>query len=413
MGNVPRSLRLLVWSAWVISVLSLACALAVAASSGEGLLWIAPNVAPLIGCACVGLMLCLRVPKNAIGWLFLVTGFLIGVGKLCDAYSGVSPGLVGSRGSASAAGLLEPLVLFVLPALLLLFPEGRLPSRRWRLVGWFWAVAVLAFVVGQLVTPDNGTLDSGRMWHPPLAVSGFAGGAASFVAILGFLMVFPLMIAGAVSLIRRYRRATGLLRQQLKWFGAAATVLAIVVVGLPLSWASPSWTTWYSALLSAAGTGLVVATGVAILRYRLYEIDVIIRKTLIYAALAAILATLYLGGISLTTWVFRSITGQSGALAVTLSTLAVAAAFQPLRTRIQRSGRSPLLPQKIRRSPNTRRLRKSTPRPDRTRRALSQRHRGRPRNAPTQLCKPLAPTRQPSRNPRRTLGSDPLAKGVS
>ena len=336
MGNVPRSLRLLVWSAWVISVLSLACALAVAASSGEGLLWIAPNVAPLIGCACVGLMLCLRVPKNAIGWLFLVTGFLIGVGKLCDAYSGVSPGLVGSRGSASAAGLLEPLVLFVLPALLLLFPEGRLPSRRWRLVGWFWAVAVLAFVVGQLVTPDNGTLDSGRIWHPPLAVSGFAGGAASFVAILGFLMVFPLMIAGAVSLIRRYRRATGLLRQQLKWFGAAATVLAIVVVGLPLSWASPSWTTWYSALLSAAGTGLVVATGVAILRYRLYEIDVIIRKTLIYAALAAILATLYLGGISLTTWVFRSVTGQSGALAVTLSTLAVAAAFQPLRTRIQR-----------------------------------------------------------------------------
>ena len=159
--------RWLVWSAWLISVVSLACALAVAVSSGEGLLWIVPNVAPLLGCACVGLVLCLRVPKNAIGWLFLVTGFLIGVGKLCDAYSGVSPALVGSRASASAAGLFEPLVLFVLPALLLLFPEGRLPSRRWRPVGWFWAVAVLAFVLGQLVTPDNGTLDSGRVVAPP------------------------------------------------------------------------------------------------------------------------------------------------------------------------------------------------------------------------------------------------------
>ena len=336
-GRVARSLRLLVWSAWLISVVSVACALAVAVSSSHSSAWIVPNVAPLLGCAFVGLVLCLRVPTNAIGWLFLITALLLGVGKLCDAYSGVSPMLFGGREAAFAAALFEPLVLFVLPALLLLFPEGRLPSRRWRPVGWLWAIAVLALIIGQLVTPDNGTLDSGRAWRNPFEVTGIVGAVASYVAFLGLLTVFPLMIAGAVSLITRYRRATGLLRQQLKWFGTAATVLAIAVVGLPLSWASPSWTTWYSALLSAAGTGLAVATGVAILRYRLYEIDVIIRKTLIYAGLAAMLATLYLGGIWATTWVFRSITGQSGALAVTLSTLAVAAAFQPLRTRIQRS----------------------------------------------------------------------------
>jgi hypothetical protein len=87
-----------------------------------------------------------------------------------------------------------------------------------------------------------------------------------------------------------------------------------------------------------AGLWLIPASvGIAILRYRLYEIDVIIRKTLVYAALAATLALMYLGGISLTTWALRSVIGQSSALGVTLSTLAVAAAFQPLRTRIQRT----------------------------------------------------------------------------
>ena len=400
----PSLQRWLVWLAWVISVVSLACALAVAASSGEGLLWIVPNVAPLLGCACVGLVLCLRVPKNAIGWLFLVTGFLIGVGKLCDAYSGVSPALVGSRASASVAGLFEPLVLFVLPALLLWFPEGRLPSRRWRPVAWFWAVAVLAFVLGQLVTPDNGTLDSGRVWHPPLEVTGFVGGrAASVVAILGFLTVFPLMIAGAVSLIRRYRRATGFLRQQLKWFGAAATVLAIVVVGLPLSWGLPAWKTWYAVLLSSAGTGLVVAIGVGILRYRLYEIDVIIRKTLVYATLVGSLASVYLGGIYLIGRALQALTGRSGALAVTVSTLAVALAFQPLRSRSNgpsitaSTARNTTLPKPLTASPDAFATRSNST-PSHRRHSMSSTP---PSNPATQAsgCDPLMPCTRP-RTPR-------------
>ncbi len=324
------------WSACVIAVLSETCALAIAYSKDLGLSWVLPTLAPTLGCAFVGLVLCLRVPRNAIGWLFLITGFLIGVGKLGDAYSGVAPALFASRAAALDASLFEPLVLFLLPALLLLFPDGRLPSPRWRPLGWLWAVGVLGFVVGTALAPDSGSLDSGRAWHNPIGIGGIVGSVAEFIAFLGIMTVFVLMVAAAVSLVRRYRRATGLLRQQLKWFGAASIVLAIVVVCLPLSWTSDVWTKPYSALLSAAGTGLVVATGVAILRYRLYEIDVIIRKTLVYTALAAMLAALYLGGIWATTSVFRSVTGQSGALAVTLSTLAVAAAFQPLRTRIQR-----------------------------------------------------------------------------
>lgn len=117
---------------------------------------------------------------------------------------------------------------------------------------------------------------------------------------------------------------------RLAWAGWIFVVASMVVI--QLAWGAHNlWTV----LFLVAATSIPVATGVAVRRYRLYEIDLIIRKTLVYTALAVTLAVVYLGGISLTTWAFRSVTGQSGALAVTLSTLAVAAAFQPLRTRMR------------------------------------------------------------------------------
>ncbi len=121
--------------------------------------------------------------------------------------------------------------------------------------------------------------------------------------------------------------------------GAAALFIATLACQLVLWNISASWTdARCSDLVGVGATALPIATGIAILRYRLYEIDVIIRKTLIYAALAATLALLYLGGIlAPPAGGVRSVTGQSSALAVTLSTLGVAAAFQPLRTRIQRT----------------------------------------------------------------------------
>ncbi len=150
------------------------------------------------------------------------------------------------------------------------------------------------------------------------------------------LLVPVVMVLGIVSGVLRYRRGGPVERLQIRWFLTAVIVFAVCVVA--------------SAVLSAA-TGIEtpdavfltlllmvpVSVGVAILRYRLYEIDVLIRKTLVYAGLVASLAVVYLAGISVLGWAFRSLTGQSGALAVTLSTLAVAAAFQPLRGRIQRA----------------------------------------------------------------------------
>ena len=317
----------------------MACAIGLALRADPALSWVLIPVAPTLGCATVGLVLALRVPRNPIGWLFLSIGAIVSLGKLCDAYSAASLGLPGRGAAAMGAAVFEPLVLLVLPPLLVLFPDGRLPSRRWRVVGVVWLVAVVLFVFGIVFADDVVSLDSGAVLDSRHGLGGTFGKTPGFAGFMGLLAVFAMTVAAAVSLVGRYRRATGALRQQLKWFGGAASVLALVVASAPLMWALPEgWTNLtFSALLGVAGTGLVVATGIAILRYRLYEIDVIIRRTLIYAALILVLALVYLGGISLMGWAFRSLTGQSGALAVTISTLIVAAAFQPLRSRIQRA----------------------------------------------------------------------------
>ena len=202
----------------------------------------------------------------------------------------------------------------------LLIPDGHLPSRRWRPVAWCAAITVGCGVIGTILGESQ--VNDGHTPNP------FHVPHADNLFILGTALLLPVIGLGITAAVVRYRQGTQIERQQMKWIIAA--FVAIIVTGiLQSSLLGQIWfVTW--ALLP-------IAFAVSILRYRLYEIDVIIRKTLIYAALAATLALVYLGGISLTTWIFRSVTGQSGALAVTLSTLIVAAVFQPLRTRIQRT----------------------------------------------------------------------------
>ena len=198
---------------------------------------------------------------------------------------------------------------------------------------------IVIFTISQTFGPGTlNTPDPNQSVENPLGIPSaeliinIAAGIGLFAGALGVI------VGAAVMQIRRFRRADGDLRQQLKWFGAAAIFNAVVLASAPVFWnVGGGWGTVWGGLYLIALTALPLATGVAILRYRLYEIDVIIRKTLVYTALAATLAVVYLGGISLTTWALRWVTGQSGALAVTLSTLAVAAVFQPLRTRIQRA----------------------------------------------------------------------------
>jgi hypothetical protein len=294
-----------------------------------------------------GVLIATRRPGTPIGWLLLAIG--VGFGLLstttyADYGIRLHPGSVPWPEVAAAVGsaMWAPAVGLI-GLLILLFPDGHLAGPRWR-----WLAYVIAFctVVGtaSLVLAPGPMSDNGYPGTPnPLGIESLDPliGVAQAVVIVIPLAIVP----AAVSLLVRYRRSRTTERQQIKWLVAAvATVAAMYLIGVVLSIAIPSSSAteplWRRAVddIAVLTIGLIpAAVGVAVLRYRLYEIDVIVRKTLIYTVLIGSLAVLYLGGIYAMEGVVRTVTGHSGALAVTLSTLAVAAAFHPLRARIQRA----------------------------------------------------------------------------
>jgi len=292
-----------------------------------------------------GWLLAARRPENPIGWILLAIGVSWGV-SATSTYADYTVKLHHDpAGGALVAALTSA---FWLPAigitgtfLLLLFPDGHLLGRRWRYVAWTSAVAMVAGVMGLVFDPGPLT-DAGYPGvQNPVGVDALGPIlAAGWVAIL---VVVAMMVASAAGLVLRYRRAHGLERQQLKWLAAAAAGVAVVyAIVVPVgvfidpSPQPPAWL-WAAQTVSLLSFGVIpIAIVFAILRYRLYEIDVIIRRTLVYAALVVTLAGLYLVGVTMVGGVLRRVTGGSGAVGVTVSTLAVAAAFHPLRLRIQR-----------------------------------------------------------------------------
>jgi hypothetical protein len=287
-------------------------------------------------------------PRNPIGWLLIATGLswamvvdAIGYG---DWAFKVHPGEIPGGAVVASVSLWAwaPAVAITGVFLLLVYPDGHLPSRRWRWVVYVCLFAVAVSVLDWLVPG-------------PMSVTGFPDqdnplGVEALRDVLGPLQAVVLLIplssvAAVASLVVRYRRAGRIERLQIKWLAAAGALCGALYFVALMSAAlladdqgeAPAWVTvvqdvWFACL------GLIpVAIGVAVLRYRLYEIDVIIRRTLIYAALVGALALVYLGGAALIGSALRGLTGSSGTLAVTVSTLAVAAAFHPLRRVIQRA----------------------------------------------------------------------------
>ena len=315
--------------------------------SGGGYLFNALFVIGLLSFPAVGLLIAIKGRGGVISRLLLAIGLCWGIANLTaypDTGIHARPGnLLADLTAVLASCAWLPAIGLTGTFLILLFPDGRLPGPRWRWVGWASAVSIALGVLTIVLTP--GKLD--QTGYPdtvnPLGIEAL-GGALDALR-LAILVVPVMMVASAISLVVRYRRSGGLERQQLKWLAAAAAVVAVTyLIVEPLSVSvdpdrsnAPEW------LLVAQEVALIsfalipAAIGAAILRYRLYEIDVIIRRTLVYAVLVAILAVVYLGGVSAIGWVLRDVAGQSSALAVTVSTLAVAAAFQPLRLRIQRT----------------------------------------------------------------------------
>jgi hypothetical protein len=218
---------------------------------------------------------------------------------------------------------------------LLLFPTGRLPGRRWRPLAWL-VVAFVSVGVALSAFSPGAYLGSLGPIRNPLGVEGLTG---AYKALL--YAGAPLLFGAAVlSLFVRLRRAEGVERQQLKWFAYAAAMFAlgIVLIVIPLAVDTPSWyVRAATAVFTAAGTAIPIAIGIAILRYRLYDIDLLINRTLVYGSLTVMLALVYFGGVAATQAVFRTLTGQEEQpqIAVVASTLLIAALFTPLRRRIQ------------------------------------------------------------------------------
>ena len=295
----PEAARRLAWGLLGLGVVIAGTGMVLAVLNANALVQNAFFVAIFVSMAAIGALVASRRPGNAIGWLLLWTTLAIGTGFVTDEYStyalvtnpGALPGGVWAAWASSwawAVGII-PLVTF----LFLLFPDGRLPSRRWRSIAWA-AVLVLAIVtVGGMLNPK---MDTGVEVKNPIGIEG-AGNLIDSVVGVAFLLLVVIGLLSAWSLFQRYRRSDGDDRQQIKWFALAAAILIgwLVVTSIGqavgITWLYESW---FNTLVSGlAFLAIPVAVAVAILKYQLYEIDVVIRKTVVVGVLAAFITVVY------------------------------------------------------------------------------------------------------------------------
>ena len=297
----------------------------------------------VLGFSTVGVLLAARQPRNPIGWLLLGCAVGYALAGLCQEYSSygihtkssVLPGVILAAWAASWLFLtgVGPATTF----LLLLFPTGRVPSRRWRVVGWLAAWGMALLLVSTALAPGPIGGDRRAPANPVgipdgeqvLRVAGALGGVAFTLAILGAVL----------SLIVRFRRARQVERQQLKWLSYAAVLVGMAVLFQLLLVAVWGNTALTNNLSNATITGVLVcvpvAVGIAILRYRLYDIDRIISRTLVYALLTLVLGLGYAGVVLVLGQLSGGVTRNPPSWAVASATLGVAALFQPARRRIQ------------------------------------------------------------------------------
>ena len=287
----------------------------------------------------VGAIVASRRPENPIGWLLCLSGLATSISHFSAQYAIYA--LSARPDSLPAGEAFAWIVTWILPIMIglgvftiLLFPTGRLPSRRWRWLGWLTIAFVFVGAISGAVT--SGPVDGLGPLRNPLGIVGFTSG---FKAVLYPMAPF-LFAASALSVFVRLRRATGVERQQIKWFAYTAAVLAITVFLQIITFAveTPLWFEKAEfAVFTAAGTANTISIGIAILRYRLYDIDIIINRTLVYGSLTVMLATAYFGCVTATQAIFQTLTGQERLpqVAIVVSTLVIAALFNPLRRRIQ------------------------------------------------------------------------------
>jgi hypothetical protein len=282
----------------------------------------------------VGAVIVARRPANAIGWLFSAIGLLTATGTLALDYAQYA--YVTRPGSLPGAILAAwyqwwwlPMFALILVFTPLLFPTGRLLSARWRPVAVLTAIATTAIAVGGALQPTLTLQNVDYTVRNPIGLAG-----ASDLEALGnvlFDLLAVCAVAAVVSVVLRFRRSRGVERQQLKWFTYAA-VLAILLQAVPAPLGEGAV---YDVLFGLTIAFIPVASGIAILRYRLYDIDRLINRTLVYGLLTTILGLGYAGAVLILGEVFGGVAGNPSTWVVAGATLAVAALFQPARRRIQ------------------------------------------------------------------------------
>ena len=332
-----RTASRLAWSVCGLSLALIVCAVVLAVLNGADVEEISFPLA-LTASALVGGLVASRRPENPIGWFFLG-------GAVCFAFVTFASGYA-TYGSLNAPGALPgalamawllswvsvPGVMLLLVFVPLYFPDGRLVSPRWR---WLVRLAVF-FCVGEVV---YSALSPGKMRDSgivnPLGIEALRPVFDLFETLV-FALYFALLFASAASLVVRFRRSGSVERQQIKWLALAALAIPVwFLTNAPIQAAAPNLFLVVDSLVVSALIPL--AAGIAILKYRLYDIDVIINRALVYGLLTVMLAALYLGGVTATQATFSALSGQEEQpqLAIVVSTLVIAALFNPLRRRIQ------------------------------------------------------------------------------
>ncbi len=285
----------------------------------------------------VGALVASRVPTNPIGWLFLallvIDGFFLSAMSYVERSLAVAE-LPGTPWVAWVADWSSSLAPSAICLAFVLFPDGRPATPRWRAAVWLCVVGTVLVFLHHAVPP--GPLDGFPELENPIG-QGWAAPLTGLDPDATLAVMWPVAL---VSLLARFRRSRGVERLQLKWFAWSASVMALfVMVGSAATALGPGGTPLegllggvvFSVLLCAVPIG----AGIAILRHRLYDIDVVINRTLVYGSLTAVLGSAYLGSVLVLQLVLSPVTGRSD-LAVAGSTLAVAALFRPARTTVQR-----------------------------------------------------------------------------
>jgi hypothetical protein len=346
------SIRSASWLAWSLCALSLALtaisylviALNLSLDAPVYFYWLEPTTIA-IGYSVIGAIIASRLPDHPIGWICCAIGFMGAVEHFSSEYAIYAlvahpEALAGGKAMLWLCIWVWIVMFGLIVYLILLFPNGRLPSSRWRWFAWLSVVLTLLAATLMAVSPDAaldvlGSSDNLHISFPnPLGIEGLPN---LYRPVQTLVLALGLVAAASVVVGRRDVR--GIERQQIKWLLYASAIFFVGNV-LKNTVFSPlggiSWGLWAGYLLVAVGgLGGPIAIGIAILRYRLYEIDTLINRTLVYSSLTAALVALYFGGIVVLQRLFVLLTAEQSTLAVVASTLLIAALFNPLRWRIQ------------------------------------------------------------------------------